>query len=86
MRELRDTVRTGARYQRGATGIDILGAVSEAFEGRLAEPALRAADVVISPAIHEMTGMDWGQAAAMIEAGEYAALAAAETIRRKARR
>lgn len=86
MRELREMVRYGSPYQRGAAGIDILGAVSEAFEGRLAEPALRVADVVISPAVHEATGMEWGEAAALIEAGERAALASAGTIRRKARR
>ncbi len=85
-RELRETVRSGSPYQRGATGIDVLGAVSEAFEGRLAEPALRAADVVVSPEVHDMTGMDWAQAVAMIEAGEHATLAAVPMIRRKARR
>lgn len=84
-RELRDTLKTGTG-QRGNSAIDVLGAVSEAFEGRLAQQALASADVVVSPAVHHLTGMDYGQAALAIEAGEFATLAAAETIRRKARR
>lgn len=84
-RELRDTLKTGTG-QRGNSAIDVLSAVSEAFEGRLAQQALRTADVVISPAVHHLTGMDYGQAELAIEAGEFATLAAAETIRRKARR
>ena len=84
-RELRETLRTGTG-QRGSSAIDVLSAVSEAFEGRLAQEALRSADVVISPAVHHLTGMDYGQAALAIEAGEFATLAAAETIRRRARR
>lgn len=84
-RELRDTFRTGTR-QRGNTAIDVLSAVSEAFEGRLAQQALASADVVISPAVHHLTGMDYGQAARAIEAGESAAFVSIEEIRRKARR
>lgn len=86
LRELRDTVRNGAPFQRGSSGIDVLGAVSEAFEARLAAIALREADVVISPAVHHFTGMDFAQAADAIEAGEFATLVALETIRHKARR
>jgi hypothetical protein len=36
--------------------------------------------------VHHLTGMDFGQAAQAIEAGEYATLAAVDVIRRKARR
>lgn len=86
LREIRDTMRTGAPFSRGASGLDVLGAVSEAFEGRLAAAAVRAADVVISPDVRTFTGMDFGQAAEMIEAGERATLAAVAAIRRKARR
>ncbi len=85
VKELRETLRTGTA-QRGTSAFDVLGAVSEAFEGRLAEQALRDADVVISPAIHHLTGMDYGLAALAIQEGESAGLAAAGAIRRKARR
>jgi NTE family protein len=85
VRELRDTLRTGTA-QRGSSAFDVLSAVSEAFEGRLAQEALKTADVVISPAVHHLTGMDYGQAAVAVEAGESAAFASIEEIRRKARR
>lgn len=85
VKELRDTLKTGTA-QRGSSPFDVLSAVSEALEGRLAQEALRTADVVISPAVHHLTGMDYGQAGLAIEAGEYATLAAIEEIRRKARR
>lgn len=85
VKELRETLRTGTA-QRGTSAFDVLGAVSEAFEGRLAQQALRTADVVISPAVHHLTGMDYGQAAFAIEAGESAAFASVGAIRRKARR
>ncbi|MRS12829.1 MAG: hypothetical protein EG823_07130 [Actinobacteria bacterium] len=85
IKEIRENVKTGS-LQRGSTSLDILSAVSEAFEARVAEQALREADVVISPAVHHMTGMDYAHIAEAIEAGENAALGMVEIIRRKARR
>ncbi|MDO8848971.1 MAG: patatin-like phospholipase family protein [Coriobacteriia bacterium] len=84
--ELRDTIRSGSAYRRGSGSLDVLGAVSEAFEGRLAAEALREADIVISPPVHHLTGMDFGQAAELIEAGEFATLVELDAIRRKSRR
>lgn len=86
VREWRAAVRAGRPYERAATGPDIMAAVSEAFEQRIAAPALRAADVVISPAVHSFSGIEFGQAAALIAAGEDAALQAVDTVRRRARR
>lgn len=86
LRELRSTVRSGAPITRGVSGLDVLSAVSEAFEGRLVAQVLHEADVIISPAVHHLTGMDFGQAAEAIAAGEAATIAAIAQIRRKARR
>lgn len=86
VRELRATVRHAADYERGSTGIDIVGAVSEALEGRVAAAALRDADVVISPNVHHLTGFSYSRGAEAIAAGEAAASAAVPVIRRKARR
>ncbi|MHB1341468.1 MAG: patatin-like phospholipase family protein [Coriobacteriia bacterium] len=86
IRELRDTIRTGSFYQRGGSGLDIIGAVSEAFEARVAAPSLRAAHVVISPDVHHMSGFNFGVAAEAIRAGEVATSSAIDSIRRKARR
>jgi NTE family protein len=86
MMELRAAVRDGAPYERSTAGPDILGAVSEAFEKRVAEPALRTADVVVSPEVHDFGGFEFGRASLAIDAGEHAAHAAIERIRRKARR
>ena len=85
LRELREGVRSGS-MGRGATGLDVLGAVSEAFEGQLAAQALRSAHVVISPEVHGLTGLDWGHTGYAIAEGERAMAAAAPQLRRKARR
>ncbi len=85
LKDLAEGVRSGS-IDRGTTGLDVLSAVSEAFEGRLARQALRFADLVVSPAVSELTGFDYGQAAHAIEAGEEAMLAALPRLRRKARR
>ena len=86
LREIRDSMKNGSPFTRGASGIDVLSAVSEAFEGRLAAEAVRSADVVISPPVHHLSGMDFAQAGDAIEAGEFATLVELDTIRRKARR
>lgn len=86
IRELRATIKNGLVYQRGGTGIDIVGAVSEAFEARIAEPALRSAHVVISPDVHHLSGFSFGEAAEAIRAGEEAAQAALESIHKRSRR
>ncbi|MGB4593350.1 MAG: patatin-like phospholipase family protein [Coriobacteriia bacterium] len=86
IRELRATIKNGLIYQRGVSSIDILGAVSEAFEARVAEPSLRRAQVVISPDVHHLTGFSFGEAAAAIRAGEKAARAAVDSIRKRSRR
>ncbi|MBN1192189.1 MAG: patatin-like phospholipase family protein [Coriobacteriia bacterium] len=86
VKDRHSAIVSGKPYRRGSAGLDIMGAVSEALERRVAEPALRKADVVISPGIHYLDGLEYGQAAAAIEAGEEAALAAVGAVRRKARR
>lgn len=85
LRDLREGVRKGS-MERGTTGLDVLSAVSEAFEGRLAGYALRSADVVVSPDVAELTGFDYGQSAYAIAEGERAMTATAARLRRKARR
>lgn len=86
IREMHAAVRSGAPYHRTIAGPDIMGAVSEAFEKRVAAPALKTADIVLSPEVHEYGGFEFGQAPVLIEAGEQAAREAVEKIRRKARR
>jgi NTE family protein len=71
---------------RGASGLDVLGAASEALEGRLAAYAVREADVAISPEVHDLTGMEYDRVAFAIEQGEIAMRAALPQLRRKARR
>lgn len=85
LKDLREGMRTGS-VERGTRGLDILGAVSEAFEGRLAAHALRYADVAVSPDVRQLTGLDYGQAAYAIAEGERAMAAAVPRLRRKARR
>jgi predicted acylesterase/phospholipase RssA len=85
LRELREGVRSGS-MERGTTGLDVLGAVSEAFEGRLAEPAVRTASVVIAPDVARFGAFEFGQAARLIAEGEVAARAVVPALRRKARR
>lgn len=85
LRDIAGGVRAG-NVERGTTGMDVMGAVSEAFEGRLAEAALRFADVVVSPEVHALTGFDYGQTTFAIAAGEEAMSAALAKLRRKARR
>lgn len=86
IRELRATIKNGLIYQRGDSGVDVLGAVSEAFEARIAEPSLRRAHVVISPDVHHLSGFSFGEAASAIRAGEEAAQAAVGSIRKRSRR
>ncbi|MDP2300065.1 MAG: patatin-like phospholipase family protein [Actinomycetota bacterium] len=86
LKELHAVMVDGAARDRGDSGIDILGAVSEAFEARVAEPALREADVLISPEVHYFSALSYGRAADAIAAGEAAAVSAVARIRRKARR
>lgn len=85
LRELRDGMRAGS-VERGTTGLDVLSAVSEAFEGRLAQQALRFADVVVSPDVSELTGFDYAQTEYAIAEGERAMAASVARLRRKARR
>ncbi|MHB1136003.1 MAG: patatin-like phospholipase family protein [Coriobacteriia bacterium] len=85
LKDLAEGVRTGS-VERGTTGLDVLSAVSEAFEGRLAAQALRSAHVVISPEVHELTGFDWVQTGYAISEGERAMAAAVPRLRRRARR
>lgn len=85
LRELRESVRSGS-VERGTTGLDVMSAVSEAFEGRLAAQALRHADVTVSPDVHRLTGFDYGQTAFAIAQGERAMTAAIPRLRRRARR
>ncbi len=84
-KDIAEGVRTG-NVERGTSGMDVMGAVSEALEGRLAAQALRFADVVVSPDVHALTGFDYGQTAFAIAAGEEAMAAAVPRLRRKARR
>lgn len=84
--QLAATVRSGAPYRRTASGLDVVGAVSETFERQLAEQSAKRADVVISPAVHGYSGMEFGQVAALIGAGEDAARRAVPSIRTRARR
>jgi NTE family protein len=86
VREWRAAVRAGRPYERAAAGPDIMAAVFEAFERRVAAPALRSADVVISPEVHHFGGIEFALAAELIAAGEEAALQAVDTVRRRARR
>lgn len=85
LKDIAAGVRTG-NVERGTGGMDVLSAVSEAFEGRLAEQALRSANVVVSPEVHHLTGFDYGRTAFAIAAGEEAMAAALPRLRRKARR
>ncbi|MBN2841279.1 MAG: patatin-like phospholipase family protein [Coriobacteriia bacterium] len=85
LKDIAEGVRIGS-VERGTTGLDVLGAVSEAFEGRLAAQALRYADVVVAPEVHELTGFDYGQTGFAITEGERAMSAAVSRLRRKARR
>jgi len=86
MREVRAAIRSGEPYERGSGALEILGAVSEAFEGRLAEPAVRTASVVIAPDVARFGAFEFGQAARLIAEGEVAARAVVPALRRKARR
>lgn len=86
IKELRSTIRDGGPRVRGDSGLDILGAVSEALEARVSEPALRAANVVVSPEVHDINGFSFGLAAEAILAGEAAAREAIAEVRRRARR
>jgi len=83
---LRSAIVGDGSYQRGSTGLDITAAVSESFERRVAEPALRSASVVISPDVHHLSGFEFPLAAQAIAAGEEAAADAVERIRRVAHR
>ncbi|MDY0341392.1 MAG: patatin-like phospholipase family protein [Coriobacteriia bacterium] len=85
LKDLRSGVRTGTT-ERGTTGLDVLGAISESFERRLVQQALRLADVVVSPDVSQLTGIDYGHAAFAISEGESAMGAAVQQLRRKARR
>ncbi|MCE5202746.1 MAG: patatin-like phospholipase family protein [Coriobacteriales bacterium] len=85
LRDLQSTVARRDR-ERGDSSMDIVLAISEAFEARASELALRRASVVLSPEVHHLTGSNFAAAAEAIAAGEAAARTAVERIRRKARR
>lgn len=86
MREVRAAIRSGEPYERGTGALEILGAVSEAFEGRLTEQALAGADLVIAPDVARFGAFEFGQAERLIAEGEAAARAVAPALRAKARR
>lgn len=72
--------------ERGTDGADIIGAVSEGLERRLAEVSVRGADHVLRPEVSAISGFEFHRAPEAIEAGERAALAGLGRIRRLARR
>jgi NTE family protein len=86
IRDVRAVLKGEAPYRRGTSGLEVVGAVSEAFERRVGEQALKAADVVISPDVSAFGGFEFAQAPRLIAAGEVAARAAVRAIRRAARR
>ncbi len=86
LRQLHAVLKNGQPYVRGTSGFEIVGAVSEAFERRLAESALREAEVVIAPDVARYGGFEFGRATALIAAGEVAARAAIRSVRRAAHR
>jgi NTE family protein len=86
LRELRAAVKSGEPFERGTSAVEILGAVSEAFECRLTEPALKRADVVIAPDVSAYGGFEFAQAEQLIAEGERAAREAVTALRRAARR
>lgn len=79
-------IRKGEPYERGSSALEIVGAVSEAFERRLAEAAVRTADVVITPDVAHFGGFEFQQIDQLIAEGEAAARAVVPALRRKARR
>lgn len=86
LKDLHAVVTGNGTLARGASGLDVLSAVSEALEGRLVAYAVREADVVISPEVHDLAGTEYNRAAFAIEQGEIAMRAALPRLRRKARR
>jgi len=86
LKDLRAVVTGNGTLARGASALDVVSAVSEALEGRLAAYAVREADVAISPGVHDLAGMEYDRVAFAIEQGEIAMRAALPRLRRKARR
>lgn len=86
MREMRAAIKSGEPYERGTSALEILGAVSEAFEGRVAEAALRDANVVIAPEVSGYGGFEFAHAVQLIADGEAATRAALPAVRRVTRR
>jgi NTE family protein len=86
LKDLHAAVTGNGTVERGTSGLDVLGAVSEAFEGRLAHYAVREADVAISPEVHDLAGIEYGRVAFAIEQGEIAMREAIPRLRRKSRR
>ena len=86
LRELTGALREGQQRERGSSAVDIVGAVSEAFEARVAQQELRLADVRIAPDIRDVGGFEFAVTKRLIAAGEAAALEALEAVRRTARR
>ena len=86
LKDLRAVVTGNGTLARGASALDVVSAVSEALEGRLAAYAVREADVAISPEVHDLAGMEYDRVAFAIEQGEIAMRAALPRLRRKARR
>lgn len=84
VQELRAAIR-GEALTRGTSSVDIVSAVSEAFEKRLARAALTSAQVVISPEVHEFTAFEYARAGHLMERGEEAGRGAVGAIRRTAR-
>lgn len=75
----------GPHNHRGLSSRDVATATVEVLERHVALPALKAADVVISPDVHEFAGYQYLAVTRLLELGERAGHDAAATVRKRAR-
>jgi NTE family protein len=86
LRSLRSAMRGQSPRRTGISGFTLAAATLETLERSVTAAAVCDADVLISPAVHDVSAFEFLSAERIIAAGEAAATEAVARIRRKARR
>ncbi len=84
--DLRAALRGEGPRTRGTSSLEVAAATVEVMEHQLALISFAAADVVISPEVHEFAGYQFLSAARLVELGEAATRASVDEVRHVARR
>ena len=85
LRDVRSVLKGDTLGRRGTSAVELAVASIETFEREVARPALHAADIVISPGVHEIRAYEFLSVETLIALGEQAGAAAVSEIRKQAR-